>query len=707
MTDQMPIADNPFLANEGLPRFDQIKAEHVVPAVRQLLVNAVERLDELESSLEPTWEGLCEPLEVLDLSFERIWGPIGHLLGVRNSDALRAAHEEVLNDVVAFGLRVSQSQAIHSGLKQLKASEQWATLNGAQQRIVDEKLVSAELAGIGLEGAERERFNAIAQELSQLSTDFSNNVLDAVKAYSLVVTNPDHVIGMPPSLKQLASQSFNQHRPQAGAESGQNGQANSTVQSDPLTGPWRFTLDPPVYGPFMQHCRSRELREELYRAFITRASDGDHDNMPLIPQILRLRQEKARLLGRANFAEVSLAKKMAGGVSAVEEMFETMRSASWSAAKQDLADIQQLARESGQSEELEHWDTAFWAERLRENRYSFTDEELRPYFPMERVLDGLFSLLNRLFGVTVEPADGETPVWNPDVRFFRINDEAGTHIASFFLDAYSRPADKRGGAWMDDCRGRKRVVGELQLPVAYLICNGTPPVGDKPSLMTFREVETLFHEFGHGLQHMLTTVENADAAGTNGIEWDAVELPSQFMENWCYHKPTLQGMTAHYETGEPLPDELFEKICAARTYRAGTMMLRQLFFGMTDMALHSHFDPSGRGTAFDVMREVAQKTYVMPLLPEDRTICGFSHIFAGGYAAGYYSYKWAEMLSADAFGAFEEAGLNDESAVAATGRKFRDTVLALGGSQHPMDVFRAFRGREPDPQALLRQNGLL
>ncbi|MDA1016217.1 MAG: M3 family metallopeptidase, partial [Planctomycetota bacterium] len=652
MPDQTLIENNPLLADDDLPLFDRIKPEHVVPAVRHVLANATQQLNELEASLEPTWVGLCEPLERMDVPFERVWGPIGHLLGVKNSDELRAAHEQVRDEVVDFGLRASQSQAIYNGLKQLKESDQWATLNEARRRIIDEKLLSAELSGIGLAGEERERFNAIAQEQSKLSMDFSNNVLDAVKAYSLIISDPNDVVGMPPSLKQLAAQSFNQHR------------AEGAEESTPDAGPWRFTLDAPVYGPFMQHCRSRALREELYRAFVTRASDGEHDNTPLIPQILRLRQEHAKLLGRANFAEVSLARKMAGRVSAVEEMFETMRAASWSAAKQDLNDIEQLARESGQVDELQHWDTAFWAERLRENRFSFTDEELRPYFPLERVLDGLFSLLNRIFGVTVEAADGETPVWHPQARFFRLRNETGTPIASFFLDPYSRPADKRGGAWMDICRGRRRVDGQLQLPVAYLICNGTPPVDGKPSLMTFREVETLFHEFGHGLQHMLTTVDDADAAGISGVEWDAVELPSQFMENWCYHKPTLMGMTAHFETGAPLPDDLFDKICAARTYRAGTMMLRQLFFGMTDMALHSRHDPSGRETAFDVMKQVSEKTYVTPLLPEDRTICGFNHIFAGGYAAGYYSYKWAEMLSADAFGAFEEAGLDDESAVA-------------------------------------------
>jgi len=374
--------------------------------------------------------------------------------------------------------------------------------------------------------------------------------------------------------------------------------------------------------------------------------------------------------------------------------------------KQELNEITKLANENGYDGELKHWDVAFWSERLREERYAFTDEELRPYFSLERVLDGLYSLCNRLFGITVKPADSKAPVWHRDVRYFEVFNEANEEIAAFYLDPYSRPENKRGGAWMDDCRARDVTAGEKRLPVAHLICNGTPPVGETPSLMTFREVETLFHEFGHGLQHMMTTVDVRDASGISGVEWDAVELPSQFMENWCYHRPTLLGMAIHYETGEVLPDELFEKICKARTYRAASTILRQIQFGMTDMALHSEFDPGGDRSVFDVHSEIAEKTSAMPPFPENKFLCAFSHIFAGGYAAGYYSYKWAEVLSADAFAAFEDAGLDDESAVAETGRRFRDTVLSEGGGRHPMEIYRDFRGREPSTEALLRHNGL-
>ncbi|QDU35918.1 Oligopeptidase A [Maioricimonas rarisocia] len=694
-TDSDGHLDNPLCTEAGLPAFDRIAPEHVVPAVRQLLERAETDLSEIEQRVQPTWAGLIEPLDEIDRRFEQTWGPVGHLFGVKNSAELREAYEAVLDDVVAFGLRSGQSEPIYKALKELRESETWDTLDEGQRRIIEQRLLAAELAGIGLTGEKRERFNEIAKELSQLGTKFSNNVLDATKAYALTITDPADAEGLPLSLRRLASQSHNRHKEEDAPE------------ATPKEGPWRITLDGPVVVPFLQHSRNRSLREEVYRAFVTRASSGDLDNSDACRRILQLRKEKAALLGYDSFAEVSLAQKMAPDVAAVEEMLETLRSASWDPAEQDMQEIHELALASGHSGPIAHWDVAFWAERLRERRFKFTDEELRPYFPHERVLQGLFDLVERLFGIRVVAADEEAPRWNDDVRFFKVLDDDGSHIASFYYDPYSRPEDKRGGAWMDTCLGRRHVNGDLQVPVAHLVCNCTPPVGDKPSLMTFREVETLFHEFGHGLQHMLTTVDYPEAAGINGVEWDAVELPSQFMENWCYHKPTLLGMTSHYETGEPLPDDLFEKIVAARTYRAGSMMLRQLTFGMTDMQLHTAFDPDGDESVFDVQKRVMEKTSVLPMLPEDRFLCSFQHIFAGGYAAGYYSYKWAEVLSADAFGAFEDAGLDNDEAVRQTGRRFRETVLAQGGSRHPMDLFKEFRGREPSPEALLRHNGLL
>ncbi len=685
---------NPLLQSAGLPRFDRIHASHVEPAVRELLSRAETLLAEIERTAEPSWESLFERLEAVDLLFEQTWEPVSHLLSVKNSPELRAAHETVLADVVAFGLRSSQSEPIYRAMKSLRDSAAWDSLDPVQQRILDKRLLSAELSGIGLQGPQRERFNEIAKELSQLGTDFSNHVLDSTKAFSLVLTDSAQVEGLPASLKNLTSQSYNRSK------------AESDPASTPDAGPWKITLDMPCYVPMLEHCRDRQVRETLYRAYVTRASADDVDNTPLIDRILRLRREKAALLGYPSYAELSLASKMAASVDEVESMLHKLRVASWEPARYDLSELVELAQRRGTTDPLEHWDVAFWAERLREERFQYTDEELRPYFSLPRVLDGLYALISRLFDVTIRPADGQASVWEEDVRYYEVLDAHGVPIAAFYLDPYSRPENKRPGAWMNECLNRRFRGGRNQLPVAYLVCNGTPPVGDRPSLMTFSEVVTLFHEFGHGLHHLLTRVDEPEAAGINGVEWDAVELPSQFMENWCYHKPTLMGMTRHVDTGEPLPDELFDKISRARTFRAASAMLRQLHFGLTDLELHHRYDPDSSETAFDVMNRIGRETSVMPPLPENRFLCAFSHIFAGGYAAGYYSYKWAEVLSADAFSAFEDAGLDNESAVVATGRRFRDEVLAVGGGRHPMDSFRAFRGREPSVEPLLRHNAL-
>lgn len=691
--------DNPLLVTEGLPPYDKIEPDHVLPAAQFVLSEAEEKLNALEQNIQPTWDGVVVPLDEIGKRFQWAWSPVSHLHGVKNSPELREAFEQARPHFVTFGLRISQSEPVYQALKGIREGDEWEKLDEAQRRIITTHLQDMELSGIGLSGEKRERFNEIINELSKLSTDFSNHVLDATKAFELEITDPADVEGLPPSLLALAAQSYNtvSDLPEDAPPR----------EATPENGPWRFTLDIPSFLPFMKHCRNRDLRETMYRAYITRASEGEWDNSEIITQILKLRKEQAELLGYSSYADVSLSQKMAPDVAAVEEMFQTLREAAWEPAQRDLADLQKLADESGFGQELKHWDIPFWSERLREQRFNFTDEELRPYFPLDRVMNGLFDLVERLFDVQVKAADGEAPIWHPDVRFFKILDRDGTRVASFYLDPYSRPEDKQGGAWMATCMNRRRNPdGSLQLPVAHLVCNSTPPVGEQPSLMTFREVETLFHEFGHGLQHMLTRVDYADAAGINGIEWDAVELPSQFMENWCYHKPTLLGMTAHYETGEPLPEDLFEKLCQARTFQSGMQTLRQLTFGMTDMELHHAHDPDGADSHLDVARRIAKITSPLEPLPEDRTLCAFRHIFAGGYAAGYYSYKWAEVLSADAFSAFEEAGLNDEAAVEETGRRFRETVLALGGGRDPMDVFKDFRGREPQPDALLRHSGL-
>jgi oligopeptidase A len=697
MTIHNAERENPLLQDTVFPRFDLIQPTHVVPAMRHLLAELEQCLDQLERDVQPTWEGLVEPLERLGDRLSVVWGIVGHLMGVKNRDALRAAYQEMQPEVVRFSLRLGQSAIIFKTLNTIRASADWQTLAPAQQRIIDALILDATLAGVGLAGEARQRFNAIQEELAELGTTFSNNVLDATKAFALTLTAPDEIVGLPPSLLEMTAQ--------AARAAGAN-------EATAARGPWRVTLDYPSFGPFMEYSQRRDLRETLYRAFITRASSGGHDNTPLIVRILRLRREKAHLLGYDTYAMLSLASKMAPDVEAVDRLSEELRQASFNAAQADLEELKIYARQQAapEAEALCHWDLAYWAERLREHRYAFNDEELRPYFPLPRVLEGLFALARRLFGVSIVADDGAVPVWHENVRFFRINGPDGDEIAAFYLDPYSRPAEKRGGAWMDECVGRSRLLAPsgaaVRLPVAYLVCNQTPPVGEKPSLMTFTEVKTLFHEFGHGLQHMLTRVDYGMAAGISNVEWDAVELPSQFMENWCYHRETLLGLSEHVDSGEPLPQDLFEKILSARNYRAGSLMLRQLYFGCLDMALHHRFDPHGEQSIFDVQRQVAATTTVIPPLPEDKFLCGFSHIFAGGYAAGYYSYKWAEVLSADAFAAFEEAGLDNDAALAEIGRRYRDTILALGGSRHPMEVFKAFRGREPTTAALLRHAGL-
>ncbi|MBD2503515.1 M3 family metallopeptidase [Anabaena azotica] len=698
MSANTTITHNPLLTGSGLPPFTQIQPEQVELAFQQLLAELEQELTTLEANIQPTWQGLVEPLEKLTERLTWSWGIVNHLMGVKNSPELRAAHEAVQPGVVQFINQLGQSQPIYNAFKQLRASDSWDTLDSAQQRIVEAAIRDAELSGVGLQGEAKERFNAIQMELAELSTKFSNHVLDATTAFSLTLTTKAEIDGLPQSLLSLAAQAARAA-----------GEENAT----PENGPWRITLDIPSYNPFMQHSTRRDLREKLYKAFITRASSGELDNNPLIERILELRQELANLLAFPNYAELSLASKMASNVEAVEALLEELRSASYDAAVKDLEALKAFAASKGAPEaaELRHWDIPFWAERQREEKFAFTAEELRPYFPLPQVLDGLFGLVNRLFGITVTPADGQAPVWHEDVRYFQIADESGSPIAYFYLDPYSRPAEKRGGAWMDTCINRAKItengVTSVRLPVAYLVCNQTPPVDGKPSLMTFYEVETLFHEFGHGLHHMLTKVNYTGAAGINNVEWDAVELPSQFMENWCYERQTLFSLAKHYETGEPLPEHYYQKLLAARNYMSGSAILRQLHFSSVDIELHARYRPGGNETAADVRHRVAENTTVLPPLPEDSFLCAFGHIFAGGYAAGYYSYKWAEVLSADAFAAFEDAGLENEEAVKATGRRYRDTVLALGGSKHPMEVFEEFRGREPSTVSLLKHNGLL
>ncbi|CAO2829498.1 unnamed protein product [Amaranthus hypochondriacus] len=688
---------NPLLIDFEFPPFDSVKPEHVRPGIRDLLKLLENELDELEKNAEPTWDKLVYPLEKIVDKLAVVWGMVNHLKAVKDSPELRSAIEEVQPEKVKFDLRLGQSKPLYNAFKTIQDSSDWSKLSEARRRIVEHQLKEAVLSGVALEDEKKDQFNKIQQELQRLSQKFDENVLDATKKFEKLVTDKNEIEGLPATALGLAAQT-----------AVSKGHENATAEN----GPWIITLDAPSYMSVMQHARNRSLREEVYRAYVTRASSGDLDNTEIINQILKLRLENAKLLGYKNYAEVSMAMKMAS-VDKAEELLEKLRTASWDPAVQDLEDIRSFAKQQGAAEadNLNHWDINFWSERLRESKYDINEEELRPYFSLPKVMDGLFSLAKKLFGIDIEPVDGLAPVWNNDVRFYCVKDSSGSPISYFYFDPYSRPSEKRGGAWMDEVVSRSRVMSRdgssVRLPVAHMVCNQTPPVGDKPSLMTFREVETVFHEFGHALQHMLTRQDEGLVAGIRGIEWDAVELPSQFMENWCYHRDTLMGIAKHYETGETLPEDVYKKLLAARTFRAGSLSLRQLRFASLDLELHTRYIPGGSETIYDVDQKISKKTQVLPPLPEDRFLCSFSHIFAGGYAAGYYSYKWAEVLSADAFSAFEDAGLDDDKAVIETGHRFRETILALGGGKAPLEVFVEFRGREPSPQPLLRHNGLL
>ncbi len=686
---------NPLLADQALPAFDKICPEHVEPAMKTVLEELEAQVSSIEAEAAPSWDSVMKPIEHISHRLHMTWSPVGHFMGVKNSDELRAVYEQVQGQMVTFSMRISQSKKLYDAYCAIRDGSEWSDLDEAQRRIIEINIRDAELSGIALEGDDKEQFNNNQIRLAELSTQFSNHVLDATKSFEMVLTEKDEVAGLPDSALALAAQHAREH-----------GHDDASKEN----GPWRFTLDFPSFGPFMDYAERRDLRERVYRAFIVRASEGDLNNEPLIREILQLRKQQASLLGYADYAAVSLAAKMAPDVAAVRDLSDKLLDVCRSMADKELQDLKDFAKEKGATEadDLRHWDLNYWAQQLREERYAFNDEELRPYFSLPKVLDGLFALAHRLFGVSIEAADGEAPIWHEDVRYFKIKRENGEDCAAFYLDPYSRPADKRGGAWMNDCVGRGiNTDGGTRLPVAHLVCNGTPPVDGKPSLMLFREVETLFHEFGHGLQHMLTTINHAEAAGINNVEWDAVELPSQFMENWCYDKASVDEFARHYETGESIPNELFEKVKAARTYRAASLCLRQLTFGAIDMFLHHDFDPNFDGDFWAEVNNATDAFNILEPLPENRFLCSFGHIFAGGYAAGYYSYKWAEVLSADAFAAFEEVGLDNEAEVKKVGRKYADTVLALGGSKPAAEVYRAFRGRDATVDALLRHNGLI
>jgi len=684
---------NPLLLINQLPSFDRITPDLAERTLPRILETAATQLARLEADATPCWEGCMEPLFTLMEPLDYAWGIVSHLHSVMNTPEWRRVHETLQPQIVAFSTRTGQSEPLYRAMRAIRDGESWDKLDEARQRLITSALFSARTSGVGLPAAARERMGTLHDQLAAASTTFSNHLLDATKAFALELNSADDIANLPVSLVAAAA-----------ATARRAGKTESTTEN----GPWHITLEAPLFMPFMQYSTRRDHRETLYRAFVTRAADGEFDNTALIDRILAGRREMAALLDAGSYANLILQSRMADDIAAVDRLTARLREAARPAAEREHAALADFARLHGQGEPLMPWDIAFWSEQMRKARFDFDDETLRPYLQFPRVLEALFELAYRLFGVSIQPADGQTPVWHPDVRFFEIRDADGSPRASFFLDPYSRPETKRGGAWMDAVRPRKRLADGSRInPAAYLVCNQSLPDGDRPALMTLNEVTTLFHEFGHALQHLLTTVDIPAASGIHNVEWDAVELASQFMENWCYHAPVLGRMSRHIETGAPLPDALIARIIEARTFRAGSTTLRQLLFGAVDMELHARYGDTDNRTPNAIKEALAPAYSVLPVLPVDRFLCGFAHIFAGGYAAGYYSYKWAEVLSADAFAAFEDAGLDNPGALEKVGRRFRDTVLADGGARHPMAVFRDFRGRNPDPEALLRQMRLL
>jgi oligopeptidase A len=680
----MDATNNPLLDLSGLPRFSAIRPEHVRPAIDSVLAdNRRQREALLARGSGHTWDSLVQPLEDMGERLSRVWSPVSHLNSVMNNEALRAAYNECLPLLSDYSTELAQDERIYAAYKQIAASAEYSRLSAPQRKIIDNTLRDFRLAGAELPPDKKARFKDVQKELSQLQSKFSENVLDATQAWDLVVSDEAALAGLPETARLLARQSAQQ--------AGKDG--------------WRFTLEFPSYVAIMTYADQRELRRQMYEAYVTRASDqGPHagrwDNGPLMVGILKLRREAARLLGFANYAEYALQTRMAKSVAEVMDFLTDLAARSRPAASRDLEELKHYAREQHGVAELAAWDLAYYSEKLRQVRYSFSEEEVRPYLPDTRVVPGLFQVVQRLYGMAIRPVEG-VDVWHPDVRVYEIHDAAGEPRGRFYLDLYAR-ANKRGGAWMDDCIGRKRTPQGVQVPVAYLTCNFTPPVDGRPALLTHDEVTTLFHEFGHGLHHMLTRIDYWGVAGINGVLWDAVELPSQFMENWCWERAAMDLLSGHYQSSAVLPAALFDKMYAARNFQSGMQFVRQLEFALFDMRLHAESEPTDPADIRQLLDEVRRAVAVVIPPAYNRFENGFSHVFAGGYAAGYYSYKWAEVLSADAFSKFEERGVFDR----ATGEEFLRNILEQGGAHDPMELFERFRGRKPTIDALLRHSGL-
>ncbi len=683
---------NPLLpehvANQTLPCFSQIKPEHIKPAVKQAIANSKKIITQVLANNEKfTWDNLVSPIDDVDDVLSRLWSPVSHMNSVVSSDAHREAYESCLPLLSEYGTFVGQHQGLYQAYQSIKDSEEFTQLDTAQQKVITNALRDFKLSGIALADEDKKRYGEIVVRLSELSSGFSNNVLDSTQAFSINVVTKNELAGLPESV--LAA-------------------AQALAKAKDQTG-YTFTLDIPSYLPVMMYCDNRTLREQLYYAFVTRASDqgpnaNEFDNSAIMNELLSLRHELANLLDFDNYAEHSLATKMANSTSEVMEFLENLAVKSQHQGKQDFKELTDFAASEFGQTDLQAWDLAYYGEKLKQNRYAISDEQLRPYFPKNKVVSGLFEVVHRLFGLTIKERT-DIDVWHDDVHFYDVFAADGSLRGSFYLDLYAREK-KRGGAWMDDCVGRRqRADGSIQHPVAYLTCNFNGPVGDQPALFTHDEVVTLFHEFGHGIHHMLSQINAASVSGINGVPWDAVELPSQFLENWCWQPQALAFISGHFETGEPLPQAMLDKMLAAKNFQSAMQMLRQLEFSIFDFTMHASYNPVAGDNSEHIQTTLnnVRKQYAVVNTPAfNRFQHGFSHIFGGGYAAGYYSYKWAEVLSADAFSLFEEKGIFDQ----ATGQSFLHNILEKGGSEEPSKLFNAFRGRAPQIDALLRHSGI-
>jgi oligopeptidase A len=675
---------NPLLELDGLPAFSQIKPEHVKPAVDRLLAESRRLVEQLlEQNSCYSWDNLVEPLETMDDRINRAWSPVGHMNAVVNNDTLRETYNECLPVLSEYGTEMGQHEGLYKAFRQIADGDEYDRLDTAQKKVIDNALRDFRLSGIELGQDARNRYKEILQKLSQLSSQYSDNVLDATNAWHKQISDETLLAGLPESARSLARQTA--------AQRGLEG--------------WVFTLEFPSYYPVMTYADNRNLREEMYSAYVTRASEqgphaGQWDNTAVMEEILALRHEAAQLLGFNNYAERSLATKMADSVEQVMGFLNDLAERSKPSAIRELDEVRDFAREHDNSDDLQAWDIPYYSEKLRQKKYAISQEELKPYFPEPRVVEGLFLIVARLYGLQIEAVEG-IDTWHEDVHFYRIKDASGEVRGEFYLDLYAR-RHKRGGAWMDECICRRSTVKGLQIPVAYLTCNFSPPIGDQPALFTHDEVITLFHEFGHGLHHMLTQINYSGVSGISGVAWDAVELPSQFMENWCWEREALDLFSGHFESGEKIPDEMYQRMQQAKNFQSAMQMMRQLEFASFDFRIHRDYDPAAGARIHDTLNRVREEIAVIQPPAFNRFENSFTHIFGGGYAAGYYSYKWAEVLSADAFSAFEETGIFNRD----TGNKFLNSVLEQGGSREPMELFVEFRGREPTIDALLRHSGL-